>query len=209
VDILSGGFPCQPFSTAGRKQADSDPRHLWPYIKQGIRELNRPALIFLENVEGIISAKLKGDEWADPAGTSVLHHVLRELERLGYKAEAGLFSACEVGAPHQRKRVYILGVRNDLAKKGISLINELIKRNDSSFELGYTKSKQDGFRELRDLEKEKPKMGEKFWDASWSTSKSTAWPAPRGQKQYWYEPPRLTRELHRQIKHNAIIAQGV
>lgn len=106
VDILSGGFPCQPFSAAGRRRGDEDPRHLFPYIKRGIALL-RPSIIFLENVEGIISSKL-GEGWNDRAGTSVLLHVLRELERLGYKAEAGIFSASEIGAPHQRKRVFIM-----------------------------------------------------------------------------------------------------
>ena len=110
VDILSGGFPCQPFSSAGRRRGDEDPRHLFPYIKRGIALL-RPSIVFLENVEGIISSKL-GEGWSDRAGTSVLLHVLRELERLGYKAEAGIFSASEIGAPHQRKRVFIMGISN-------------------------------------------------------------------------------------------------
>jgi len=108
VDIISGGFPCQPFSAAGKRNADTDERHLFPYILEGIRQC-RPSIVFLENVEGIISAKLSGDNWSDPAGTPVLLHVLRELERVGYKATAGVFSASEVGAPHQRKRVFILG----------------------------------------------------------------------------------------------------
>ena len=107
VDILSGGFPCQPFSTAGMREGDEDPRHLFPYIKNAIQAI-QPRIVFLENVEGILSAKLKGDKWADPAGTPVLQHVLRELERVGYHATAGVFSAAEVGAPHQRKRVFIL-----------------------------------------------------------------------------------------------------
>ena len=75
VDILSGGFPCQPFSTSGLRRGDEDPRHLFPYIKQGIKKL-RPAFVFLENVEGIINARLGNDEWNDPKGTPVLLHVL-------------------------------------------------------------------------------------------------------------------------------------
>lgn len=101
VDILSGGFPCQPFSNAGLRKGVEDPRHLFPYICEGIRQC-RPRFVFLENVEGIISSKT-----AD--GESVLKHVLGELESLGYSATAGVFSAAEVGAPHQRKRVFILG----------------------------------------------------------------------------------------------------
>jgi DNA (cytosine-5)-methyltransferase 1 len=102
VDILSGGFPCQPFSVAGHKKATEDPRHLFPYIEQGIREC-QPKIVLLENVEGIITQKTKD-------GEPVLKYVLRSLEELGYRAEAGIFSASEVGLPHQRKRVYILGV---------------------------------------------------------------------------------------------------
>ena len=104
VDILSGGFPCQPFSCAGQRKATDDPRHLFPYIRDGIRDC-QPRIVFLENVGGIISAKT-GD------GESVLKYVLRELEGLGYRATAGVFSAEEVGAPHQRKRVFILGMAN-------------------------------------------------------------------------------------------------
>lgn len=113
VDILSGGFPCQPFSAAGKRTADDDPRHLFPFIIKGIREC-RPPVVFLENVEGIISSKLKGDHWNDPEGTPVLLHVLRELERVGYQATAGVFSAVEVGAPHQRKRVFIMAKDGDV-----------------------------------------------------------------------------------------------
>lgn len=113
VDILSGGFPCQPFSAAGKRTADDDPRHLFPFIIKGIREC-RPPVVFLENVEGIISSKLKGDHWNDPEGTPVLLHVLRELERVGYQATAGVFSAAEVGAPHQRKRVFIMARDGDV-----------------------------------------------------------------------------------------------
>lgn len=127
VDILSGGFPCQPFSAAGRRAGDSDPRHLWPFITDGIRRMGHPPLVFMENVEGIISSKLKGSEWADPEGTPVLLHILRELERMGYQATAGVFSASEVGAPHQRKRVFILGCRSNLSEAGRALVDRLLR----------------------------------------------------------------------------------
>ena len=137
VDILSGGFPCQPFSAAGRRAGDEDPRHLWPHIVRGIRELEKPPIVFFENVEGIISSKLKSDGWSDPKGTSVLHHVLRELERLGYRATAGVFSAREIGAPHQRKRVFILGCRADLGESGRALVSRLLERGRYA-DVGYT-----------------------------------------------------------------------
>ena len=107
VDILTGGFPCQPFSAAGNRNADDDPRHLFPYILEAVRTV-QPGWVFLENVEGLVSAKLKGDGWNDPAGIPVLLHVIRELERAGYRATWGIFSAAEVGATHQRRRVFIL-----------------------------------------------------------------------------------------------------
>ena len=93
VDILSGGYPCQPFSAAGKRLGTDDPRHLWPFIADGIRLL-RPRICFFENVEGHISLGLR--------------EVIGELESMGYSVSWGIFSAREVGAPHQRKRVFIM-----------------------------------------------------------------------------------------------------
>ena len=136
VDILSGGFPCQPFSTCGKREGVEDPRHLFPFFRDGIRDC-QPRIVFLENVEGIISAKT-GE------GESVLQYVLGELEGLGYRATAGIFSASEVGAPHQRKRVFILAessgagqqaLRDKLrAKRTARLISESSELADSSSE---------------------------------------------------------------------------
>ena len=97
VDILTGCYPCQPFSAAGKRLGKDDPRHLWPWIADGIRAM-RPRICFFENVEGHISLGLR--------------EVISELEGIGYKAAWGIFSAREVGAPHQRKRVFILAVPN-------------------------------------------------------------------------------------------------
>lgn len=127
VDIVSGGFPCQPFSSAGKRAGDEDERHLFPYILEGISRC-RPAVVFLENVEGILSAKLAGDNWRDPAGTPVLLHVFRELERVGYKPTAGIFSAASVGSVHQRKRVFILASRNDM---GLERYRRYVTEHDS------------------------------------------------------------------------------
>lgn len=104
VDVVSGGFPCQPFSSAGQRKGTEDPRHLWPSIKQGLGEC-LPRVAFFENVDGILHAKSEGYH-------CVLHHVLSDLEELGYRATAARFSAREVCAPHRRRRWFILGVRN-------------------------------------------------------------------------------------------------
>jgi site-specific DNA-cytosine methylase len=101
VDILSGGYPCQPFSAAGKRAGADDPRHLWPFIASGIQVV-RPKLCFFENVEGHISLGLR--------------EVIADLESLGYKTTWGIFSAAEVGAPHQRRRVFILA--NSLRERG-------------------------------------------------------------------------------------------
>ncbi|BAQ84193.1 DNA (cytosine-5-)-methyltransferase (TIGR00675) [uncultured Mediterranean phage uvMED] len=94
VDLITGGYPCQPFSAAGERKGDKDPRHLWPHIRRHIKAI-RPVRCFFENVEGHISLGLR--------------EVISDLESLGYVCAWGIFSAREVGAPHQRKRVYILG----------------------------------------------------------------------------------------------------
>ena len=94
VDILTAGYPCQPFSAAGKRLGEEDPRHLWPYIRGHIESI-RPVRCFFENVEGHISLGLR--------------EVISDLESLGYRTAFGIFSAREVGAPHQRKRVYIMG----------------------------------------------------------------------------------------------------
>jgi len=202
VDILSGGFPCQPFSSAGKRAGSEDPRHLWPHIVEGIKRLDRPPLVFFENVEGIISSKLKGNNWADPEGTSVLLHVLRELERLGYKATASLFSASEVGAPHQRKRVFILGVRNELGQSGIDFINGLLQSTNGTLEnaddFRRRSREESDHKKRRALERTGQSVQSKrniqadVSKLSSGSYRSTAYPAPRGQRQYWYEPPRVT-----------------
>ena len=93
VELVTGGYPCQPFSAAGKRAGKDDPRHLWPWIREHIQAI-RPVQCFFENVEGHISLGLR--------------EVIEDLEGLGYATTWGIFSAAEVGAPHQRKRVYIL-----------------------------------------------------------------------------------------------------
>lgn len=114
VDVLSGGFPCQPFSISGKRNADEDPRHLFPYILKGIEDMDCPSIVFFENVQNILASELKGDHWRDPAGTPILMHIFRELERLGYDCAAQVVSARELGASHNRQRVFIMGVHHQL-----------------------------------------------------------------------------------------------
>jgi len=94
VSLITGGYPCQPFSGAGKRLGEDDPRHLWPHIRRHIESI-KPVQCFFENVEGHISLGLSS--------------VISDLEEDGYLTTWGIFSAREVGASHQRKRVYIMG----------------------------------------------------------------------------------------------------
>jgi DNA (cytosine-5)-methyltransferase 1 len=93
VDLICGGYPCQPFSAAGRQLGSADHRHLWPHMRDAIRTL-RPRYALLENVAAHL--RLGFDD------------VLADLHELGFDAEWSLVSACAVGAPHPRHRLFCL-----------------------------------------------------------------------------------------------------
>jgi DNA (cytosine-5)-methyltransferase 1 len=97
VDLVTAGYPCQPFSFAGNRKGTEDHRHLWPHIRRVISEV-QPPLVFCENVEGHLNLGFE--------------QVCGDLQDLGYGVEAGLFSAEEVGAPHRRKRLFFLAYSN-------------------------------------------------------------------------------------------------
>ncbi len=99
VDLICGGYPCQPFSTAGKRGGASDDRHLWPEYLRLIQEL-RPSWVIGENVAGHISMGLD--------------QVLADLEGEGYTWEAFVIPACAVDAPHRRDRVWIIANRIEL-----------------------------------------------------------------------------------------------
>jgi len=101
VDILTAGFPCQPFSCAGKGLGDKDPRHLWPHVRRAINGA-RPRLVFLENVPGLLTVRQSD-------GRPAYAVVREQLERLAYRVEAVLVTAAEVGASHKRERLFILG----------------------------------------------------------------------------------------------------
>lgn len=93
IDLLTAGYPCQPFSQAGKRLGEDDPRHLWPFVADAIR-ITRPRLVLLENVRGHVS---KG-----------LDQVLGDLSYLGYLGAWVCVRASDVGAPHRRERLFIL-----------------------------------------------------------------------------------------------------
>ena len=93
TDVVAGGYPCQPFSVAGRREGDTDSRHLWPYFATAIRVL-RPRYALLENVSGHLSLGFG--------------HVLADMAALGYDCRWDCIPAASVGAPHLRDRVFII-----------------------------------------------------------------------------------------------------
>lgn len=93
IDIMTAGYPCQPFSIAGSRKGTNDKRHIWPHIVEAISVL-RPKVIVLENVRGHLS--LGFDQ------------VLADLTELGYDARWKVVRASNVGAPHQRARLYVV-----------------------------------------------------------------------------------------------------
>jgi DNA (cytosine-5)-methyltransferase 1 len=93
IDIITGGFPCQPFSTAGKQNGTNDDRSLWHEMFRVIREV-KPKFVVAENVYGIVNMELD--------------NILFDLESEGYQTETFVLPACSVGAPHQRKRVWII-----------------------------------------------------------------------------------------------------
>ena len=112
VDIISGGFPCQPFSVAGKQSGKDDDRYLWPEMLRVIREL-QPTWVLGENVPGIVNLAL--DE------------VLSDLEANGYTGQAFIIPACGVDAPHKRDRVAILAYSNSRRSvlRGVEVVQDL------------------------------------------------------------------------------------
>jgi DNA-cytosine methyltransferase len=173
VDLLVAGYPCQPFSAAGKRLGTEDPRHLWPHIARSIRVI-RPRLCFFENVEGHISLGLR--------------EVIGELESIGYKAAWGIFSAAEVGAPHQRKRVFILAVSNSLG--GAAGLSRSLAWNEGVAGVSDNGGGK-GCGELADSSRGRFKQCEsKGHKAGW-ISFTSQWPSRPGEPQHGWEPPRV------------------
>lgn len=122
VDVLTGGFPCQPFSTAGRRKGTEDDRYLWPEMLRVVREI-RPTWVIGENVAGLTSmvqfsddvkvedcTDLFGERYTIETmeGPYVLDRICEDLEQSGYEVQPFVVPACAVGAPHRRDRVWIV-----------------------------------------------------------------------------------------------------
>ena len=132
IDIVTGGYPCQPFSVAGRQQGEKDPRHVWPEYFRLIKEL-RPTWVIGENVSGHVKLGLDT--------------VLENLESEGYSARTFSISASSIGANHQRERIWIVansgcswGSGSEFQRKNE---NEIKKENANQFERSSSSSQSD------------------------------------------------------------------
>ena len=134
IDILTGGFPCQPFSVAGQRKGADDNRYLWPHMLRAIREI-QPTWVIGENVAGILTMVQPGEEIEMGSQASlfgednrkrvllqqeyVVETICKDLEREGYSVQPMLIPACAVGAPHRRDRMWFVAHRNNVTDSDI------------------------------------------------------------------------------------------
>lgn len=170
---IIGGYPCQPFSHAGERKGTDDPRHLWPHILEQIKIIG-PEWVYFENVAGHLSLGYE--------------EVRRSLSDIGYRVEEGIFTAEEVGAPHRRERLFILGILDNAINPGLQG-----HPGDDSGAEGRTKQKR-------------------------SVTASGLFPAGQGNYQHEWEEPRtiesslvytidgynFTEDLHRAIGNSVV-----
>lgn len=126
INVLTGGFPCQPFSVAGQRKGADDNRYLWPHMLRAIHKI-RPDWVIGENVAGILTMVQPGQETEVGSQSTlfgesepvfkrrqqyVVETICRDLEREGYSVQPVLIPACSVGAPHRRDRVWFIAHRD-------------------------------------------------------------------------------------------------
>lgn len=150
IDILTGGFPCQPFSAAGKRQGTEDERHLWPQMLRIIREI-KPSYVVGENVRGLLN-------WS---GGLVFEEVCTDLEAEGYEVVPLLLPAAAVNAPHRRDRIWFVAHSYGSEQTGHKRANieeeREVRRNEesnvsrelsSSRDAPYTNNKPRGWEEF-------------------------------------------------------------
>ena len=133
IDVLTGGFPCQPFSVAGQRKGQEDDRYLWPEMLRAIREI-RPTWVIGENVGGIISMVQPGSEVTVESQASlfeasdketlleqeyIVETVCRDLEQEGYSIQPIVIPACAVEAPHRRDRIFFIAYCADAGTESL------------------------------------------------------------------------------------------
>jgi DNA (cytosine-5)-methyltransferase 1 len=159
IDILTGGFPCQPYSAAGKRLGKEDERHLWPHMLRAIREIE-PTFVVGENVRGLTN-------WN---GGVVFEEVCSDLEACGYEVQPLLLPACAIGAPHRRDRVWFVAY----------------SKNSRHYKK-LRKECSDGEWELLQNKSGRSEMGSEIERCSreWPTSDSNSWRLERSEEIGW------------------------
>ncbi len=138
IDVLTGGFPCQPFSQAGKRKGDTDDRYLWPQMLRAIREI-RPTWVVGENVAGIVSMVESCEEVEMGRADDIfeeniiyrkeqeftIERICKDFEREGYAVQPIVIPACAVGAPHRRDRVWFIAHRDNAGDESMQSRTEL------------------------------------------------------------------------------------
>lgn len=134
IDILSGGFPCQPYSQAGKRKGKNDSRHLWPEMLRAIREI-QPCYILGENVFGLVN-------WSKGL---VFNEIKTDLENEGYKVLTVILPACSVNAPHRRDRIWFIAYSDSFSNRRKS------EQSSNSFEQRWS---SETYKEIRNKGKQ-------------------------------------------------------
>lgn len=210
IDLIHGGYPCQPFSIAGKREGANDDRHLWPEVFRLLQEI-RPNWFVGENVAGHV--------------TMGLDDVLSDLENISYTSQPFIIPAAAIGAPQRRERVFIVAHSNDRqcefenkevqagrtpAQHGSEdVANTYCERREeldittSSNELGQHTRRTFKARSTRELES----ILDRMLDGVSSRLDGHKWPAGMGQEQYTWEPPRVVA-YKGENRNNRIAALG-
>jgi DNA (cytosine-5)-methyltransferase 1 len=172
IDLICGGFPCQPFSIAGKRKGAADSRYLWPEMFRIIKAL-RPRWVLGENVAGIVNL--------------ALDTVLSDLESEGYETATFIIPACAVGAPHKRDRVWIVAHSNSTGLEIGTGVSKNTATECKAIKRAYRRDTQSRVGGVFD--------GSVDWlhgDLNEIISRidSYLWPAPFPCDQYMWEPPR-------------------
>jgi DNA (cytosine-5)-methyltransferase 1 len=166
VDVVSGGFPCQPHSQAGKRLGGLDDRDLWPDTVRILRESGAP-LGFFENVPGLLTSR-------DADGLPMFGRILGDLSESGFDAEWCVLGADDVGAPHRRKRLWILAYRHgDDAgvRRGAVGGEEESAGRDAALDLSPGRREvPGGCEELPDAESQRWERSRRAWDGGTGSS---------------------------------------
>lgn len=170
IDIITGGFPCQPFSQAGKRKGKDDNRFLWPEMLRAIREI-QPGWVVAENVYGIINQ----------GGGMVFEQVQTEMENEGYEVQSYLLPACSVNAPHRRDRFWFVSFNTNYTagkQKGVFQQEDNLLNGFNSLpskERLITNSKRFGQSGSGWTKRQISSEANRDWETSWTYS-NDKWP---------------------------------